>query len=356
MRTSCIALGFLGAALVASVTVDASVDLCREHHGFANEESANFTFNAATWRLKDGEKFVLYARSMSPEGSVQLKIGERIFAADKPVVTDSLPPPPFAITVMSKTMDATPFTFVSYVANSEDCRLPLSAANLAVPLLVIDDVPAAVYFYAAPVAPYRFFSVSVSAQQPVTAVYRYDLSTSLDQAIRIPNNSPVGGETDNMNSGVYVAIKASAKTPVDESGVYDTARVSVVWSVPPPGWHAPSPDEAWSAGARAAEETGGFFGSFFVTLLFGFGAYMLIRSAYNYKQLGITTYPDFVPHHELFAACFDKCRGTVDTVREQVRMPGASAAGVGGASTHGDSAPSMSSQRRGYEFVGGAQP
>ena len=350
--------------MASGAMADVSVDMCREHHGFAGEISANFTLNAAMWSLKTGEKFVLYARSLSPEGSVQLEVGGRMFAADQPIVTDALPPSPFTVKVLAKTMDATPFTFVSYVANSEDCRLPLSAANLAVPLLVIDEKPAAVFFYAAPMAPYRFFSLTVAAQQGVTAVYRYDLTTSLENAVRIPTNTPVGGQTDNMNSGVYVAAKPSATGPVDpNTGVYDIARVSVVWSVPPPGWQPPQADDnSWSEAGRAARETGGFFGSFFATVFFGFGAYMIIRSVYNYKQLGITTYPDFVPHHEFFSACFDKCRGVADDVRERVNLPTSAMAGVGGAGGggggggHGDSAPSMSSQRRGYEFVGGAQP
>uniref|UniRef100_A0A6U4SM71 Uncharacterized protein n=1 Tax=Neobodo designis TaxID=312471 RepID=A0A6U4SM71_NEODS len=344
----------VAAALIGVALAETAVDMCREHHGFAGESSANFTLNVATNTLKPGEKFVLYARSLSPEGSVQLDVGGRMYAADQPVVTDTLPPAPFTVKVLAKTMDATPFTFVSFVANSEDCRLPLSAANLAVPLLVIDGQAAAVYFYAAPMAPYRFFSLTVSAQQTVTAVYRYDLSTSLENAIRIPTNTPIGGQTDNMNSGVYVAAKASTTTPVDAAGVYDIARVSVVWSVPPPGWQPPRPDDdSWSdSAARAARESGSFFGSFLVTVLFGFGTYMAVRSAYNYKQLGITTYPDFIPHHEVFAACFDRCRGIAGDVRERVNLPTPAMAGVGGSG----SAPSMSSQRRGYEFVGGAQP
>ena len=342
----------LVAILATAATADpATVSLCQEHHGWAGEESATFTLNAAAWSLSADQKYVLYARSLSAEGSVQLKIAGHMYAVDEAVVADNLPPPPLEVQVLAKNMELTPFSFVSYVANGEDCRLPLSATSLPIALPIINNQPAVAYFYGAPQPPYTFFSITISGSEPVTAVYRYDLKTPLDNAIHIPMNTPVTGQTDNVNTGVYVAAKASG-------AAVDSARFSITWSLPPPGWRAPTaaPEGgSWRDSAeRAAREGGSFLGSFLVTLLFGFGAYMIIRSMYNYHGLGIRTYPDYIPHHEAFATFFANVSDKVDGLRSRANIPSPAQAGVGPMSSAAMSG--NTSTRRGYESVGGTQP
>lgn len=338
-----VATAFL-ALVAAALPAAAAVNLCSEHHGYAGENSS-FSLEYSTAQLTGNQKFVLYARSLSAEGSVQLRVGSQSFPADEPVILPALPPSPVEITVLAKTLDLSPFTFISYVANADVCRLPLNERNLAVPLPVIDGQPAVAYFEASPMSPFTFFTVTVSAANPVTAVFRKDLATPLEQGTDIPMNVPVG-DAIALNNPVYVAAKAGSQDGA-------LARISLVWSVPPPGWRPPTPAPEGSSwrqnAAAAARASGSFFGSFLVTVTFGFLAYMVIRSVYNYRQLGITTYPDYIPHHEFFAGVFDRVQSGAENIRGRMDRPGNPLGGVAGSGV----APNT---RRGYEQVGGAQP
>ena len=85
-----------------------------------------------------------------------------------------------------------------------------------------------------------------------------------------------------------------------------------------------------------------------MTVFFGYIAYMVLRSLYNYHHLHITTFPQYVPHHEFFQGAASKANEGIDNIRGRVNAhsgnfgpPSASVPSFGGNS------------RRGYETVGG---
>jgi hypothetical protein len=325
------------------------VGLCNEYHGFAGEASGSFTLQTpSAWRATGNQRYVLYARGLSQEASVQLEIAGKQVTPDEPYVTDTLPSSPVPIRVIKRSVDNAPFTFISFVANSEDCRLPLDESHLVIPLPVIDGTPATVYFYAQPRPPFTFFSLEVSGNQRVEAKYRLDLSTPMDRAVDVPMNTPVSGAMSSTERGLYMVARA-AGAPVD------VARFSIAWSLPPPGWNPPTAEGSDESNGKPtlAEQSGSFFGDLLLFLIFGFVGYLVGRSVYNYRALGIRTYPEYIPHHAEFAQGFAVVKHGFETAKSKMNMPSAGIPGVG---PTGPSFPTAAPGRRGYERVDSVQP
>lgn len=321
---------------LVGVTHTLAQSLCGEVHGFAGEAGSTFSLaNTAASTVS----VVVAARSLVPDVVVQTNatVGAQpqAFSSPNGALVLSLDPGTTAtISVLRRSSELAPFSFVSYVVGGQVCQLPLTAAPLSLSLPSVNGVPLATTVVAAPAYPNTFFTATFATSCVAQVAYGFSPNVSLATGTPVPLNVPLSGQTSDPTSSVYFAVQGQANCA-------DTVRVSFAWSAAPAGWTAaPAPTSVEDRVAAAAESASSFGSLVFVCFVM-FVLYMSARSAYNYNT-GTTTFPDYVPHHEFFAGLAGSAQAAVAGVRRHadeagVRMPTAMPAGA--------------ATRRGYESV-----
>ena len=293
-------------------------ELCDRFLGFAGDEHSSFQIiPQISTRLDMGEAVVLVLTAGQSSGILTAKLVVMFDSGGRPetlesnaagVVTidRSLPAgTQISVLIMNQVpSEPAPFAFYSYVSNSRYCFVKLNAHKLVIPLVSINNFPAVVPLSTLSTAPY--FQLTVQSTSSVPDAF-YSTSNNMTTHTGYSVSSGYAEGLWPFQSTMYILV--------DPKFAYPPTRVVLCtvylsWSTPPPGYTPKPPVTAAPTTLRPVSTESHAFGTFVVFCFYALILYFVLRSAMNYKN-GIRTFPEYIPHHEMFVHCFHSVQAIV---------------------------------------------
>lgn len=329
-----IVVGMLG---LCCTTIHA-LQVCDQAHAFAGDPGSAFELLIPGGASGGGDALVLQIHAprppLDPVPPAALNVtytsssgrNSAISDANGIVMLHEFEPANMYVVVQKSAAEPVPFTFFSYIANFPLCFVQFDANNDFIGKLPAKVPPSnvAANFYLSTRVPAAVNTFTVKVAGASKVFYSNQRNIVPTNAVEIQNGEGTfSWQTATDGPVVYFLI-----VPQQEfTGPIPTVRASITWEareagpplpmLPHPGGLAPnggvqnpelppvagpsSPTPAIPRAEQIAEDAGIGFGSFLLFCIVTFTIYLMGRSVYNYRINGITTYPDFVPHHEKFA-------------------------------------------------------
>jgi len=373
----------LATSLVAaqSIADPTPIALCQRVHGFAGEPSAAYLLTPpANLPLNTPIALSFRLLNVATDMSVAIQGQETIVVAGDIVrlVTSSQP---FTITVLKGSkLDLAPFELTTYVPDGGSvCTIPVSENNPFRGPLPPGQVWTMVFKAAMPSAARSAYQVSLSmppGTSGISGILTHDPAATMAappaDAVSLGLTTVSGVWPTSPSLEMYILVRWTAGPTVPTPS--PEFRLAVIW-LPTDQASTDAQPSAPSTAQRieADAETAGV--SLLSILFWGTLLYFVVRSAINYRS-GITTFPEFVPHYEMFIQCFKCCSDAASNARQRTATEmrdypashAASGGGGGGGSSSGGftsggfsgivgtvvgHASSEASGRRGYDQVPG---
>eukprot|EP00744_Colponema_vietnamica_P012784 GILI01017933.1.p1 GENE.GILI01017933.1~~GILI01017933.1.p1 ORF type:complete len:366 (+),score=45.95 GILI01017933.1:35-1132(+) len=339
------------------------IPLCGSSHGFAGDINSEFTLvpNVEVDRQK-GEALIIAVRPIPYNPNAPTAVAQAIIDASYTIgnetfrlasdgdglltIADRLPKGTTVhIAIRNARIDGlSPFVMYTYVANKPHCYLniaPRSAFLGPVPGNAAGR-PASLFFTSAPPtgvsgggkAAFRF---GVIDGTPVTVWY-----ASSDSEVK-------AGHMRQMDLSAEVVWTAQTPVYIEVRPIFEGPRTMMMRAViewrlvegpegeanydgnedeedggPVPKGNMPAP-QGTPVGAKMASM------SLLTWMLVSVGAYFVVRSVYNYRVGNIQTFPEYVPHHEVFGSVFTAVKETASAFKNRAKRARGGYSGVNAA-------------------------
>lgn len=354
---------FLFAFIDLAKAAAVDIPLCGSSHGFASDINSEFTLvpNVEIDRSK-GESLILAVRPIPYNPNMPAAVAQAIIDAWYVIgnetfrltsdsdglvsIGDPLPKgTAIQIAIRNARIDGiSPFVLYSYVANRPHCYLNIGPRNAFLGPVPgnAQGRPASLYFSSTPPsgmsagvkAAFRF---GVIDGTPVSVWYSHsdaDMKAGRRQQLNIASET-----LWSLQTPVYIEVR-----PLFEGPRTLMMRAVVEWrliegSEEPnvPGRYEEEGDNVPLAGGSGVAPQGTAVGTKVASIglltwtLLSICCYFVVRSVYNYRVHNVRSFPEFVPHHEVFASAFESFRETAVALKSKASRSRGGYAGVNSA-------------------------